>query len=129
MRQQIRLTENELKAIVRESVVRALNEFGDKESTRKAMADASNRALEKGDDSVYHNAMNSLNKRNSSKKELSQFQDRFEKGKSVEEEGEFNEQPTNDLVGEGRFQVKVNEAQLRKIVKESVNRILMKTLQ
>ena len=40
------------------------------------------------------------------------------------EEEEFNEQPTNDIVGEGKKQIKVSESQLKDIVKESVMKIL-----
>lgn len=42
--------------------------------------------------------------------------------KNDEQEDEFNEQPTNDLVGEG--QIKVNESQLFDIIRESVHQIL-----
>ena len=42
--------------------------------------------------------------------------------KKDEQDDEFNEQPTNSLVGEG--QIKVNESQLFDIIKESVCQIL-----
>ncbi len=123
MKQQIRLTESDLQMVIEGAVKSLLKEYGDKESTRNAMADAARKAIMKrGDDSVYHNAMNSLNKRNSTKKEFSQFQDRFEKG-NIEEE-EFNEQPANNVVGENKRPLKITENQLFSIIKESVNKIL-----
>lgn len=40
------------------------------------------------------------------------------------EDEEFNEQPTNDIVGEGKKPIKVSESQFKEIVKESVMKIL-----
>lgn len=46
---------------------------------------------------------------------------------TVEEGEEFNEQPTNDIVGENKKMFKVNETQLKDIVKESVLRVLIES--
>ena len=134
MKQQIKLTESELYAIVKEAAYNLIREYGDRRETREKMAKAAKRSVEKGDDSTYHNAINSLHKRNSSKSEMSDFQKKFEENtqkecgsiKNLEEEGEeeFNEQPTNNLASESKKPTKITESQLFGIIRESVKSIL-----
>ena len=131
---QIKLTESELYAIVKEAATSLLREYGDNSETRQKMAAAAKRSLEKGDDSTYHNAIKSLHKRGSSKDELADFQKKFEENaqkecgnvKNLEEEGEeeFNEQPTNNLAAESKKPIKITESQLFGIIRESVKSIL-----
>jgi len=115
MKKGIKLTESELKMVIEGAVRNILKEYGDKEATRAKMALAAKKSLNKGDTSTYNNAINSLAKRGSSKKEMSDFQDKFEKT-------DFNEQPTNNMVGEN--QVKITEAELKEIIRESVKGVL-----
>lgn len=115
MKKGMKLTESELKMVIEGAVRNILKEYGDKEATRAKMALAAKKSLNKGDASTYNNAINSLAKRGSSKKEMSDFQDKFEKT-------DFNEQPTNNMVGEN--QVKMTEAELYSVLKESINKVL-----
>ena len=86
------------------------------------MAAAAKRAVKKGNAEVYNNAMGSLTRRNSSKKEMGDFQDKFE---TIEDNmNDLNDQPTNNLATNEGKQYKVNEKQLHQIIKESVMRIL-----
>lgn len=134
MKQQIKLTESELYSIIKEAATNLIKEYGDRQETREKMAKAAKRSVEKGDDSTYHNAINSLHKRNSSKSEMSDFQKKFEENiqkecgnvKNLEEEGEeeFNEQPTNNLAAESKKPTKITESQLFGIIRESVKSIL-----
>jgi hypothetical protein len=148
MKQQIKLTEADLYSIIKETVTSLLNEYGDKPETRGKMAAAAKRSIEKGDDSTYHNAMNSLHKRGSTKGEMSDFQEKFEENKenecgtieeytdfdkekmygkpSYDEDDvkDFNEQPVNTVANESKEQFKVTESQLKDIIKESVNKLL-----
>ena len=76
MKQQIKLTESELKLVIENSVKRVIKEFED-----------SDMEYSLGD-----------------------------------ENDDFNEQPTNDVVGENK--IKVTESELKDIIKESVKRLL-----
>jgi hypothetical protein len=97
---------------------RFLREFGEKsEANRQKMVAAAKRALKKGDDSVYHNAVSSLLKGGANKETLGKFQSDFEKD-------DLNDQPANNLATTEGKQYKVSEEQLHQIIKESVNMIL-----
>lgn len=99
-----------------------IREYGDKEETRGKMAAAAKRAVKKGNAEVYNNAIGSLTRRNSTKKEMGDFQDKFE---TIEDDmNDLNDQPTNNLATNEGKQYKVNEEQLHQIIKESVMRIL-----
>lgn len=78
MKKIIRLTESELNQIVKESVKRLIREYGDKPETRRKMGMAAKRGVERGDSTPHENAMNSLNKRKSSRKDMEDFQKGFE---------------------------------------------------
>ena len=111
---------NNLRKSINESVKQFIMEFGSGNSekakeNRKKMAMASKRAIDKGDDSVYHNSVRSITTGGGSKNDLADFNDDFEK---------LNSQPANNLTSEGRNQIKVSESQLFNIIEESVNRIL-----
>lgn len=60
------------------SILEGLNEYGDSKETREKMGMAARRGVLKGNSDSYQDAMNSLNKRNSSKEELNDFQKGFE---------------------------------------------------
>ena len=103
-----------------ESVImkKILREFGEKsETNRQKMVAAAKRAIKKGDDSVYHNAVSSLLKGGANKETLGKFQSDFEKD-------DLNDQPANNLATNEGKQYKVNETQLHQIIRESVMRIL-----
>ena len=117
MKKQVKLTESELYSIIKEAATNLIKEYGSDKGNRDKMARAAKRSLEKGDASTYHNALNSLYMRGSSKDELADFQKKFEEG------DDFNEQPTNTVATESK-QYKVNESQLFGIIRESVKRIL-----
>ena len=111
---------NNLRKSINETVKQFIMEFGSGNSeqakeNRKKMAMASKRAIDKGDDSVYHNSVRSITTGGGSKSDLGDFNDEFEK---------LNSQPANNLANEGRNQIKVSESQLFNIIKESVMRIL-----
>lgn len=114
------MKKNNLRKSINESVKQFIMEFGSGNSekakeNRKKMAMASKRAIDKGDDSVYHNSVRSITTGGGSKSDLADFNDDFEK---------LNSQPANNLANEGRNQIKVSESQLFNIIKESVMRIL-----
>lgn len=114
---------NNLRKSINESVKQFIMEFGSGNSekakeNRKKMAMASKRAIDKGDDSVYHNSVRSITTGGGSKNDLADFNDDFEK---------LNSQPANNLATEGRNQIKVSESQLKEIIRESVERILNET--
>jgi hypothetical protein len=111
---------NNLRKSINETVKQFIMEFGSGNSekakeNRKKMAMASKRAVDKGDDSVYHNSVRSITTGGGSREDLGDFNDEFEK---------LNSQPANNLANEGRNQIKVSESQLFNIIKESVMRIL-----
>lgn len=110
----MKLTESQLYNVIKESVMMTLNEFGNTPEVRGKMARAARRGIDRGDDSVYNNAVSSLIKRNSSKEELSKFQDDVESD-------DFNEQPVNAVA---ENQIRLSEKQLYRVLKESVNRVL-----
>ena len=111
-----------MKQLIENTVKQIIREFGDKEETRGKMAAAAKRAVKKGNAEVYNNAIGSLTRRNSSKKEMGDFQDKFE---TIEDNmNDLNDQPTNNLATNEGKQYKVNEKQLHQIIKESVMRIL-----
>lgn len=117
MKQQIKLTESELHMVIEGAVKSLLREYGETNPKhRDLMAKAAARGLKKGNASVYDNAVKSIAKGGGSKDALKDFNDKWEKhsGKNLEEEG-FNEQPTNDVVGENK---------LYRIIKESVKNVL-----
>lgn len=88
---------------------RILKEYGDKQTTRDKMAKAAKRSLERdGDDSTYHNAMNSLNRRGSSREEMQDFQNNFEKNENRNM----------------KKQVKLSEADLHQVIKGAVESLL-----
>ena len=74
----LKLSEGELKQIIKEAAMSLIKEYGDTANSRRKMAAAAKRSVMKGDSSVYQNAMNSLNKRRSSKDEMEDFQQSFE---------------------------------------------------
>jgi len=115
MKTQIKLTESDLHAVIEGAVRNILKEYGDLKSTREKMGQAASRGVKRGDTSTYHNAMNSLGKRGSSKNDYGDFQNGFEGEK-------LNSQPSNNIVGEN--QVKLTEYQLKEVIKESICRIL-----
>ena len=145
MKKQVKLTESELYKVIRESVKSLVTELGGTPSTRTAMAQAAKRAIKKGDDSVYHNAVNSITKGGGSKNDLGDFGKKFEieDGTNLEEftdfdkqktfgpdydedfDDNFNEQPAN-VAAENKEAIKITESQLKDIVKESVKIILNK---
>ena len=88
---QIKLSEAELKQVVKEAAIRLIREYGDKEETRHKMAAATKRGVERGDAKPYQNAISSLHRRGSSKEELSGFQKEFEEGIEIkpENKGKF----------------------------------------
>ena len=111
-----------MKQLLENTVKQIIREFGDKEETRGKMAAAAKRAVKKGNAEVYNNAIGSLTRRNSSKKEMGDFQDKFE---TIEDDmNDLNDQPTNNLATNEGKQYKVNEEQLHQIIRESVNMIL-----
>lgn len=73
-----RLTESTLYDLVKESVRQLIKEYGDEKETRQKMGLAAKRGVERGNSSAHENALNSLLKRGSSKKELDDFQRSFE---------------------------------------------------
>lgn len=75
----MKVTEAELKQIVKEATMNLIKEYGDLARTREAMGKTAKRGVMRGDTSAYQNAMSSLSKRGSSKKDYSEFQDGFEK--------------------------------------------------
>ena len=77
---QIKLSEAELKQVIKEAAMKLIREYGDTARSRHMMAAAAKRGVERGDSSPYENAMSSLHKRGSSKEELSGFQKEFEEG-------------------------------------------------
>ena len=145
MKKQVKLTESELYKVIRESVKSLVTELGGTPSTRSAMAQAARRAINKGDDSVYHNAVNSITKGGGSKNDLIDFGKKFEieDGTNLEEftdfdkqkmfgpdydedfDDNFNEQPAN-VAAENKEAIKITESQLKDIVKETVKIILNK---
>lgn len=125
IKKSLKITESDLHNIVEESVNILLKEYGDNFWNRLRMADAAKRAVNRGDDSVYHNALNSLVKRGSTKDEMGQFQNRFEKSPiedatSFDEDFEdLNQGPIND-VAESKQTVRLNHQQFMRMLKESV---------
>jgi len=100
---------------------RLLREFGKDKENRKKMAAAAKRALKNGDDSVYHNAYQSLAKAGVDKEEMQDFNDDFESDN-------LNDQPANNLANNEsrniKSQIKLTEEQLHQVIKESVYEIL-----
>jgi hypothetical protein len=79
MKKVIRLTESDLHSIVKEAVNKILiKEYGDKAETREKMGRAAKRGVERGDSTPHENAINSLIKRKSSRKDMEDFQKGFE---------------------------------------------------
>lgn len=97
---QIKLSEAELKQVVKEAAIRLIREYGDKEETRHKMAAAAKRGVNRGDSTPYENAMDSLHKRGSSKEELGGFQKEFEEG------------------------IRLGESELKQVVKEAAMQII-----
>jgi hypothetical protein len=111
---------NNLRKSINESVKQFIMEFGvgdskEAKENRKKMALASKRALDKGNDEIYHKSVLAITNGGGSKEDLVDFNNNWEK---------LNSQPANNLATEGRNQIKVSESQLFNIIKESVMRIL-----
>ena len=75
---------NNLRKSINESVKQFIMEFGSGNSekakeNRKKMAMASKRAIDKGDDSVYHNSVRSITTGGGSKEDLADFNNNWEK--------------------------------------------------
>ena len=83
-----------------------VNEYGDTQQTRSMMGAAAKRGIMNGKTDVYHNAMNSLGKRMSSKDEYGDFQKGFEM--------------------EGK-EIKLSESELKQVIKEAATKILSET--
>ena len=100
MNKQVKLTESELRQVVREAAIKLIREYGDTPESRHRMAAAAKRGVERGDSTPYENAMDSLYKRGSSKEELGGFQKEFEEG------------------------IKLGESELKQVVKEAAMQII-----
>jgi hypothetical protein len=100
MNKQVKLTESELRQVVREAAIKLIREYGDTPRSRHMMAAAAKRGVERGDSTPYENAMDSLYKRGSSKEELGGFQKEFEEG------------------------IKLGESELKQVVKEAAMQII-----
>lgn len=81
---QIKLSETELKQVIKEAAMKLIREYGDTARSRHMMAAAAKRGVERGDSTPYENAMSSLHKRRSSKEELGNFQKEFEEGIEID---------------------------------------------
>lgn len=131
MKKQVKLTQSDLYNVIKESVKKVILEFGtDKgelgDKNRTLMAMAAKRGLENNDSTIYDNAYQSITQggtkdgltRDETIGVLNDFQKKFE---------DFNEQPANDLAAnEGRMTFKVNETQLKAIIREAVDTLLEK---
>ena len=106
MNKQMRLTEAELKQVVKEAAMKLIKEYGDNPETREKMALAAKRDIKKGSSKGYENAMNSLMKRGSTKDEFDEFQKDFE--------------------NESR-EIKLTESELKSVIKEAAMKILSET--
>jgi hypothetical protein len=84
MDKQIKLTEAELKQVIKEAAIRLIMEYGDTPEIRHRMAAAAKRGVERGDAKPYQNAISSLHRRGSSKEELGGFQKEFEEGIEID---------------------------------------------
>ncbi len=80
-----------------------VNEYGDTQQTRSMMGAAAKRGIMNGNTNVYHNAMNSLGKRMSSKDEYGDFQKGFEM--------------------EGK-EIKLSESELKQVIKEAATKLI-----
>ena len=80
-----------------------VNEYGDTQQTRSMMGAAAKRGIMNGKTDVYHNAMNSLGKRMSSKDEYGDFQKGFEM--------------------EGK-EIKLSESELKQVIKEAATKLI-----
>ena len=100
MNKQVKLTESELRQVVREAAIKLIREYGDTPRSRHMMAAAAKRGVERGDSTPYENAMDSLYKRGSSKEELGGFQKEFEEG------------------------IKLGESELKQVVKEAAMQVI-----
>lgn len=143
MKQQVKLTESELKTVVKETVETLIREYMP-DSIGAGVA----RGLEQGKLGPYNAAQKIMQRDRWDKDKLAQYQNGFER-KPIQQNGteleeysdaemsqgmniygrpsidvdDFNEQPVNSLAAEGK-QYKVNETQLHQIIRESVMRIL-----
>ena len=80
-----------------------VNEYGDTQQTRSMMGAAAKRGIMNGNADVYHNAMNSLGKRMSSKDEYSDFQKGFEMESK---------------------KIKLSESELKQVIKEAATKLI-----
>lgn len=87
-------------------IIENISEFGDNGNVREKMGVAARRGVMNGNDKAYNNAMDSLNKRRSSKEDYVDFQRGFE-----------NENK----------EIKLTEAELKQVVKEAAMKILSET--
>lgn len=106
MNKELKLTESELKQVIKEAAMKLIKEYGDKPETREKMALAAKRDIKKGSSKGYENAMNSLMKRGSTKDEFDKFQKDFE--------------------NESR-EIKLTESELKSVIKEATMKILSET--
>lgn len=145
MKKQIKLTESDLKMVIEGAVRNILKEY----DPHMVGAGAA-RGLEKGSMGPWNAAQKIMAKDKWDKTQMDEFQKGFERkpiqqnGTELEEytdreikrmygyspdeddfyEGDFNESPVNNLVGENKNQVKLTESQLKEVIRESVYRIL-----
>lgn len=177
MEKQVKLTQQDLYNVIKESVKKVILEFGTADGekgddNRSKMAKVAARNLKKGNVETYNNAVNSITKGGGTKNHLADFNKKFEK-ENMEEATDFdkrnwygsegyydygdtadrpveeyndtelqhiygrpsydedfddllNSQPANNLATEGKKAFKVNESQLKDIIRESVNILLEK---
>lgn len=121
-------SKQELQRLIESSVRNIIKEYADTEKGQAALGKAAKRAALKGDDSVYHDAIKTINRNkfnsaDDAKNAHSKFQKSFEECGELEEEEVVSDSPANDVVGEARA-YKVNEEQLRGILRESIYRSL-----
>lgn len=79
---------------------RLIKEYGKDKNNRDKMAAAAKRAVNRGDDRTYHNAISSLLKAGCSKDEMEDFQDKFEKNenKNMNKQVKLSESDFHDVV-------------------------------
>lgn len=147
MKQQIKLTESELTAVINEAVRSILKEY-DPHMAGLGVA----RGLEQGKIGPWNAAQKIMKRDKWDKSQLTDFQNGIER-KPIQQNGQeleeytnaeiaqgmrmygrpsydedefddFNEQPANNAVGENKAQQKVTESQLHDIIKESVMQVL-----
>lgn len=126
------MTQNELMHLIESGVRKTILEYADTEKGQSALGKAAKRAAFKGNDSVYHDAVKTIDRNKfksakDAKNARSNFQKSFEECGDLEEEEIIGDSPANDLVGEGRVMT-VTQSELKNMVREgvylSLNRVL-----